>query len=145
MSNLIFDVVAPRCNTLQHTATHCNTLQHTATQCNTLQHTSTHYNPLRPTTTHYNPLQNTATSNTPISNTPNKTLQLTETHCNTATFHHATSMPSAGNSTCCMCVKEANTNTAKRVLPRQSVSAVLVWEIPPVALAKEPYTTKAVL
>jgi len=28
----------PRCNTLQHTATHCNTLQHTATHCNTLQH-----------------------------------------------------------------------------------------------------------
>ena len=135
MSNLIFDVVAPHCNTLRHTATHCNTLQHTATHCNTRQ-------PRQPTTTHYNPLQNTATSNTPLSNTLNKTLQLNETHCETATFHHATSMPSARNSACCMCAKEANTKTAKRALPRQSVSAVLAWEIPPAAFAKSPTQLK---
>jgi len=35
---------APRCNTLQHTATHCNTLH--ATHCNALQRTATHCNTL---------------------------------------------------------------------------------------------------
>jgi len=31
-------ILAPHCNTLQHTVTRCNTLQHAATCCNTLQH-----------------------------------------------------------------------------------------------------------
>ena len=33
---------APRCNTLQHNATHYNTMQHTTTHCNKLQHNATH-------------------------------------------------------------------------------------------------------
>jgi len=41
---LIFEITATRCNTLQHTATYCNTLQHTATH--TAKHTATHCNTL---------------------------------------------------------------------------------------------------
>jgi len=58
----------PRCNTLQHIATHCNTLQYTATHCNTLQYTAIHCHTLQHTATHCNTLQHTAT------------------HCNTLPF-----------------------------------------------------------
>jgi len=44
---------APRCATLQHTATHCNTLQHTATHCNTLQHTATQTMAMQLSATHF--------------------------------------------------------------------------------------------
>jgi len=85
------------CNAVQNTATHCNAqeyspcktddslnnpkcniLQHTATHCNTLQHTATHYNTLQRTATHYNTLQH---------NDPNATYCIALQHI-TATHRH---------------------------------------------------------
>jgi len=76
---------SPRCNTLQHTATHCNTLQHIATRCRL--HKSNHFVGVRawrghtPVRAH---IHHTATRC--------NTLQQTATHCNTDnTLHHVVS------------------------------------------------------
>ena len=95
---------APRCNTLQRTATHghlansrtacaashcnthckahCNTLQLTATHCIALQLTATHCNTLRHTATHCNTLRSGEQSQHACCNT----LPNTATHC--PTLHH---------------------------------------------------------
>jgi len=51
LSELVVQLTALCCNSLQHTATHCNTLPHTATHC---KHTATHCNTLQHTATRCN-------------------------------------------------------------------------------------------
>jgi len=112
ISSVDFSTV-PRCNTLQHIATHCNTLQHITTHCSALQfaapylsHRSislastlvsaaTHCNTLQFTATPCNTLQRIAirctipiifccVSVVELSTAPHcNTLQHTAAHCNT--------------------------------------------------------------